>query len=331
MTNDRASQEVFFISRIGAPGSEIRFISDIVLHSIVKPAAIQAGFGGAVRADEIERPGRITDEVINRIAFGPAVVADLTGRNPNVFYEVAIAHGARVPLVQLVEEWEVSDLPFDISDQRTVTYLQGDFDSYRAAAERVATQLVAVVADPSLVDNPVTTATRFRALEQAAGAGDADAAVMIMLERIEKRLSSLESASAGEVEWRARGVSEPLSVSDSAGDIAAVQLTAREREVMQLLARGLSHREVADALGISWRTAQVHAANAYSKLEAKTRLVAVDRARSLGLIDPSYSQTHSSSPTHSPGSISSESHTHSVEASSLDSHSHSATGSMDPR
>lgn len=62
------------------------------------------------------------------------------------------------------------------------------------------------------------------------------------------------------------------------------KLTPREVEVLSLLARGLTHREVGAQLGISWRTAQVHAASAYGKLDATTRIAAITRARELGLL-----------------------------------------------
>ena len=62
------------------------------------------------------------------------------------------------------------------------------------------------------------------------------------------------------------------------------KLTPREVEVLSLLARGLTHREVGANLGISWRTAQVHAASAYGKLDASSRIGAITRARELGLL-----------------------------------------------
>jgi len=62
------------------------------------------------------------------------------------------------------------------------------------------------------------------------------------------------------------------------------KLTPREVEVLALLARGQTHREVAQTLGISARTAQVHAANAYGKLDANSRIAAITKARDLGLI-----------------------------------------------
>src|SRR5436305_380329 len=76
-------KECFFIAPIGEPGTEDRKRSDGVLKFIVKRAAEELNLE-AVRADEIAQPGQITLQVISHILGAHAVVADLTGRNPNV-------------------------------------------------------------------------------------------------------------------------------------------------------------------------------------------------------------------------------------------------------
>ncbi len=62
-------------------------------------------------------------------------------------------------------------------------------------------------------------------------------------------------------------------------------LTPREREVLQLAARGLTNRAIGRALGISDRTVQGHLANIYEKLHVNSRTEAVTKALQLGLID----------------------------------------------
>lgn len=61
-------------------------------------------------------------------------------------------------------------------------------------------------------------------------------------------------------------------------------LTERERNVLALLATGMTNGKIADAIRISRNTVETHIKRLYSKLEAHTRLEAVHRARSLGLI-----------------------------------------------
>ena len=65
------------------------------------------------RSDQISEPGIITSQVIQHIVDDPLVIADLTGRNPNVFYELAIRHAIKKPLVQIIKKGEA--FPFDLT------------------------------------------------------------------------------------------------------------------------------------------------------------------------------------------------------------------------
>jgi DNA-binding CsgD family transcriptional regulator len=63
-------------------------------------------------------------------------------------------------------------------------------------------------------------------------------------------------------------------------------LSAREREILTLIADGLSLAEIAERLTISLATVRTHTANAYRKLGARNRPHAVALALRLGLIEP---------------------------------------------
>jgi two-component system response regulator DctR len=70
-------------------------------------------------------------------------------------------------------------------------------------------------------------------------------------------------------------VQEALAVSRDAGSAAAVQarlatLSAREREVLDLILAGKMNKVVADQLGISMRTVEVHRAHIFDKMQVKT-------------------------------------------------------------
>jgi DNA-binding CsgD family transcriptional regulator len=53
------------------------------------------------------------------------------------------------------------------------------------------------------------------------------------------------------------------------------ELSARENEVLELLAKGLLQKEIADQLGISYWTVQTHIARIYEKLHVHSRAQAV--------------------------------------------------------
>ena len=93
---------------------------------------------------EIFGPGRIINDVYALIAQSRVVIAELTGRNPNVFYELGIAHAQAKPVIQLSQEMD--DVPFDVRDLRTIVY---DWDGTSVAAnalcEKLRSNLVAAL------------------------------------------------------------------------------------------------------------------------------------------------------------------------------------------
>ena len=99
----------FVIAPIGEPESDTRSRSDLVLRHIIRPAVEAKGYK-AIRADEISEPGIITSQVIQHVVDDSLVIADLTERNPNVFYELAVRHVFRRPPIQIIERRE--DIPF---------------------------------------------------------------------------------------------------------------------------------------------------------------------------------------------------------------------------
>lgn len=72
-------------------------------------------------------------------------------------------------------------------------------------------------------------------------------------------------------------------VTPSAGREAFPELTEREREVLALLAQGLSNQELAERMGLSLKTARNHVSNVLSKLQVADRVEAIARARAAGL------------------------------------------------
>jgi DNA-binding NarL/FixJ family response regulator len=70
------------------------------------------------------------------------------------------------------------------------------------------------------------------------------------------------------------------------GQLAFPQLTEREREVLDLLARGYDNRRIARELFLSDKTVRNHVSNVLSKLEVEDRAEAVARARNAGLGAP---------------------------------------------
>ncbi|MEQ8907720.1 MAG: response regulator transcription factor [Vicingaceae bacterium] len=80
---------------------------------------------------------------------------------------------------------------------------------------------------------------------------------------------------------------KPVAVVDGIDEkqIQRLGLSEREMEVLNGMAEGLSNKEIAEQLFLSESTIKTHAANLFSKLDVKRRTQAVQRARSLSIID----------------------------------------------
>jgi len=196
---DRQSKGTcFVVAPIGEPGSDIRKHSDQVLKHVIKPAVISHGYS-AIRADEISEPGLITAQIIQHVVDDPLVVADLTGNNPNVFYELAIRHALRKPLIQLIAAGE--PIPFDVAPMRTVHVDVHDLDSVEEAKFEIAKQIEALEIDPGSIDTPISVSLDLQSLRQSDNPEERSLADLIaalselraVVLSIEGRVSSPES------------------------------------------------------------------------------------------------------------------------------------------
>ncbi len=67
--------------------------------------------------------------------------------------------------------------------------------------------------------------------------------------------------------------------------VPSMVLTPKEREVLELLARGYANKEIAQAMAVGEETVKWHLKNLFGKLDAGTRRHAVRRAQLLGLLE----------------------------------------------
>jgi hypothetical protein len=90
-----------------------------VFEDHVRPVASQLGLT-AGRADDIFSTGSIVQEIWSAICHALVVVADCTHRNPNVFYEIGIAHTLGKDTILIAQS--ENDVPFDLRHLRFIRY-----------------------------------------------------------------------------------------------------------------------------------------------------------------------------------------------------------------
>lgn len=111
------AKRAFVISPIGKRGSKPRRRADEVLKRFIEPAVVQRGYN-SYRGDQQCTPGMVMRQVVESILDASLIVAYVASNNPNVFYELAIAHTLRKPVVIMAEPHK--RLPFDIAGTRVI-------------------------------------------------------------------------------------------------------------------------------------------------------------------------------------------------------------------
>jgi hypothetical protein len=180
----------FVIAPIGAEKSDVRIRSDQILKYIIAPAAQECGYE-AIRADQISEPGIITSQIIQHIVDDPLVIADLTGHNPNVFYELALRHALKKPVVQIIQTGD--PIPFDVAPSRMIQVDHHDLDSAAQAKNEIVRQIRSVEKNSTDVDSPISVAIELQFLRQSDNPVEkSNAEIITMLQDLRKGIIEIK-------------------------------------------------------------------------------------------------------------------------------------------
>ncbi len=123
------------------------------IYSMFIREALTAANLVVTRSDDIQDQANILSGIVAEIGRSDIVVADLTGANPNVFYELGLSHAMEKRTVLLTQD--INDVPFDLKSYRMLVY-----GTHFADVIRVKQQLTelatGVLSGKIRAGNPVT-------------------------------------------------------------------------------------------------------------------------------------------------------------------------------
>jgi len=161
------NKRCFIITPIGSEGSEERIKTEMLLSSVIKPILKDLGYDVKV-ANEIAESGSILTQIIEHLIKDDMVVANLTGLNSNVMYELAVRHAKRLPVVTIAEQGTI--LPFDLKHERTIF-----FTNDMAGAKKLNDELPNLIRNSqnqNEPDNPIYRATTSLLIQQQLSISD---------------------------------------------------------------------------------------------------------------------------------------------------------------
>ncbi len=94
-----------------------------VYQKAIKPACVEAGFK-PLRVDEVPGIYNINRKIVEYLYNSEVIIADLTDWNPNVFYELGVAHSIDNKTIPIIRNGQ--DIPFDVKTYTCVIYEQSD-------------------------------------------------------------------------------------------------------------------------------------------------------------------------------------------------------------
>lgn len=168
---------------------------DRYYRNIFVPAIVQAGLE-PVRADSISRPSEITQDIWRNVQDATVLVADLTGRNTNVAYEVGLAHAVGQPVILVADE--IGNVPFDLRSLRILLYDKNNEQWGYDLRNRLLSSLRETLADRAAAIPPIFRQAGTPSSLESEPLGDSNSDVRLreVLEMLGNRSSEVAAAAA---------------------------------------------------------------------------------------------------------------------------------------
>ncbi len=204
-------KECFVICPLDKDDSLIRRRSNILKQLIIEPVIKKYGYVIS-RADILPTPGDITAQIIDRVIHADLVIADLTGHNSNVYYELAIRHVQDKPVIQMA--FKGTKIPFDIAGMRTIFY-DVNLSQGLAAMDELDKQVQSLVREQFESINPVKSFLSYLNLQSLISKGAETPTEELLqffntkIQQLSNQISNLDNSEKNQFKYSAQSNFSP--------------------------------------------------------------------------------------------------------------------------
>jgi hypothetical protein len=147
----------FIITPIGDEGVPERKHADTMLRHLIAPVLDELKLV-PIRADQIAKPGHITKQIVEHIAYCRVCITDLSFGNQNAHYELGVRHAFNLASIQIIRKGD--KIPFDVQQGRTIIIDTSDpytiMDRIASAKAELAEHVKAILAGTNTQeDSPI--------------------------------------------------------------------------------------------------------------------------------------------------------------------------------
>jgi DNA-binding CsgD family transcriptional regulator len=229
---------------------------------VYKKAIEEAGLH-PLRTDDLNLPSTIINDIWDSIQKSKIILADLTGQNANVFYELGLAHASSKPVILIAQS--IEDIPFDLRALRIIIYDKNMPDW----GEDLRNDIVNAIRDTLKAPLKTILPTFLNVVKsEDTFVSENDKILLELKSEIESLRSIL-----------------PLRQNPRFNNDNNYTISNRELDVLRLIAKGMSGSEIADTLFINVRTVETHRKSLLEKLDAKNTAQLIHIAVKHGIID----------------------------------------------
>lgn len=190
-------------------------------YSLVYKPAIEAADLVPKRADDLYRPSTIINDIWTYTKKAKIILADLSGKNPNVFYELGLAHALTKPAILVTES--IDDVPFDLRALRVIEYRKNSPFWGQELQKAITTAIREVIASP--LDSVLPAFLKIKESEKPKPVSESEKAILELRRDVDLLTRNMRNgpraadliSSVGEAEeaarsWRRNGMPKGLIV-----------------------------------------------------------------------------------------------------------------------